>query len=277
MNSGSISMRARTQKCDSFVILSATKRLILCIKSDPHLHMTKKILIIEDQVDLGALIALNLESLGFQVKHVTHGDEGWSYAASGNYDLIVLDIMLPGLDGLEICKGLRSMSNFTPILMLTAKKTELDRVLGLETGADDYLTKPFSVIELQARVKALLRRVDQLANHEHGNSSQENSAHETLVYGNLSINKSRREVKIANKAVQLTVKEFDLLLYLAVYPGKVFTREQLLNAVWGYQHNGYEHTVNSHINRLRAKIETDPNRPGYVHTVWGVGYKFNDE
>lgn len=232
--------------------------------------MSKKILVVEDQEDIGALIALNLEAIGFEVKHVCNGDDGWSNASNGNFDLILLDIMLPGMDGLEICKRLRSANNYTPILMLTAKKTEIDRVLGLEIGADDYLTKPFSIIELQARVKALLRRVEQLVNQD-----AQADGDEEIIYGELRINKSRREVRIQQNLIPLTVKEFDLLLYLAVYPGKVFTREQLLNAVWGYQHNGYEHTVNSHINRLRAKIETDPNKPNMVLTVWGVGYKLN--
>lgn len=232
--------------------------------------MSKKILVVEDQEDIGALIALNLKSLGFGVTHVCNGDEGWTAASRGDYDLIVLDIMLPGMDGLEICKRLRNVNNYTPILMLTAKKSEIDRVLGLEMGADDYLTKPFSIIELQARVKALLRRVEQLINQE-----AQVDGEDEINFDELSINKSRREVRVGQTVVPLTVKEFDLLLYLAVYPGKVFTREQLLNAVWGYQHNGYEHTVNSHINRLRAKIESDPNKPNRVLTVWGVGYKFN--
>ena len=232
--------------------------------------MQKRVLIVEDQEDIGALIALNLESLNYEVKHINNGNDGWDEASKGDFDLIVLDIMLPGMDGLEICKKLRGRNDYTPILMLTAKKTEADRVVGLEVGADDYLTKPFSVRELQARVKALFRRVEFQSGVPHKQSDDE------LVFDNLTINKTKREVAIENKSIQLTAKEFDLLLYLAVYPGKVFTREQLLNAVWGYHHNGYEHTVNSHINRLRAKIESDPNNPKYVLTVWGVGYKFYD-
>ncbi len=234
--------------------------------------MTKKILVVEDQEDIGSLIKLNLESLGFAATHVANGNDGWEQAASNQYDLIVLDIMLPGMDGLEICKALRGKNIYTPILMLTARKSEIDRVLGLEMGADDYLTKPFSVIELQARVKALLRRVELLAQQQ-----DEKDEDDLLEFSGLTIHKSKREVRIGERNIALTMKEFDLLLYLAVYPGKVFTREQLLNAVWGYQHNGYEHTVNSHINRLRAKIEEDPNKPKWVLTVWGVGYKFNDE
>ena len=233
--------------------------------------MNNRILVVEDQEDIGALIVLNLQSMDHHVHHAKTGNEGLMQARSGDYDLIVLDIMLPGIDGLEICKTLRGESNYTPILMLTAKKSEADRVVGLEVGADDYLTKPFSVRELQARVKALLRRV---AFFTH--VPEEADAEDIITVDALQINKAKRTVTVDSKEVQLTAKEFDLLLYMAIYPGKVFTREQLLNAVWGYQHNGYEHTVNSHINRLRSKIESDPAHPRYVITVWGVGYKFYD-
>jgi len=231
--------------------------------------MKRKILVVEDQDDIASLIALNLESLNFETTKALNGTEGWKLASDGIYDLIVLDIMLPGMDGLEICKQLRARNNYTPILMLTAKKSEADRVVRLEVGADDYLTKPFSVRELQARVKALLRRVDFL-------TANDDRSEDELHFSDLTIKKSKHEVTVGERPLQLTAKEFDLLLYLALHPGKVFTREQLLNAVWGYQHNGYEHTVNSHINRLRAKLEIDPNKPKYVLTVWGVGYKFYD-
>ncbi|MBX2857523.1 MAG: response regulator transcription factor [Cellvibrionaceae bacterium] len=233
--------------------------------------MTNRILVVEDQEDIGALIVLNLQSLDFKVHHAKTGNEGLMQARSGDYDLIVLDIMLPGIDGLEICKTLRQESNYSPILMLTARKSEADRVVGLEVGADDYLTKPFSVRELQARVKALLRRAAFFIP-----ATDQDKPEDIIAVGPLRIDKEKRRVSMNAKEVQLTAKEFDLLLYLAIYPGKVFTREQLLNAVWGYQHNGYEHTVNSHINRLRSKIESDPAHPEYVITVWGVGYKFYD-
>lgn len=229
----------------------------------------KKILVVEDQEDIGALIALNIEALNYEAQHVDNGPDGLMAALEGGYDLIVLDIMLPGMDGLEICKTLRKKSIYTPILMLTAKKSEADRVVGLEVGADDYLTKPFSIRELQARIKALLRRVEFLSQND------DDEDEDTLQFDNLVIDKNQRSVKVAGEILALTAKEFDLLLYMAIYPGKVFTREQLLNAVWGYQHNGYEHTVNSHINRLRAKLEVDPAQPRFVQTVWGVGYKFN--
>ena len=176
--------------------------------------------------------------------------------------------MLPGLDGLEICRQLRASGNFTPILMLTAKSSELDRVLGLELGADDYLTKPFSVPELTARVKSILRRA------EHYQAGHDKNDSDHIVFGDLSINSSKRLVSMREQPVDLTAREFDLLWYFATQPGRVFTRAQLLESVWGYGHDGYEHTVNSHINRLRAKIERNPNKPDYVLTVWGVGYKF---
>lgn len=245
-------------------------------KNRPDERMNKKILVIEDQADIGALITLNLESMNYEVTHVSHGDDGWRAVSQNQYDLLVLDVMLPGMDGLEICTRLRSQNDYTPILMLTARKSEADRVVGLEVGADDYLTKPFSVRELQARVKALLRRVEFQSNIENA-SGNVGDDDERFLFHELALDKSKRDVSVKGVPVQLTAKEFDLLLYLAIHPGRVFTREQLLNAVWGYHHNGYEHTVNSHINRLRAKIEEDPNHPVYVLTVWGVGYKFYDQ
>jgi DNA-binding response OmpR family regulator len=178
--------------------------------------------------------------------------------------------MLPGVDGLEICRKLRTRPNYAPILMLTAKSTELDRVLGLEVGADDYLTKPFSIQELLARVKALFRRVEALR------SQATPGAQKTIRAGDLVIDVSKRRVTLGGRAVSLTVKEFELLLQFAQHPGRVYTRSQLLDLVWGYGHEGYEHTVNSHINRLRAKIERDPRQPCYVLTVWGVGYQFTE-
>jgi len=234
--------------------------------------MHKKILIVEDQEDINALIALNLETLNYSVTRCENGTEGLKNAMEGEFDLIVLDVMLPGIDGLQICQTLRSKGNYTPILMLTAKKTEADRVVGLEVGADDYLTKPFSVLELQARVKALLRRV---AFHKQEMDDEEENNDE-MQFGTLSIRQQKRDILVDGKSINLTAKEFDLLLYMANFPGQVFSREQLLNAVWGYHHSGYEHTVNSHINRLRAKLEADPANPEYVLTVWGIGYKFND-
>jgi DNA-binding response OmpR family regulator len=197
------------------------------------------------------------------------GRAGLAEALARPYDLVVLDLMLPGVDGLEICRRLRSERRYTPILMLTAKSTELDRVLGLEMGADDYLAKPFSVLEFVARVKAIFRIVDMLANTAAGE-------HTLIEWKDLKIDVERRDVSVRGTPILLTAKEFQLLLHFAQNPGRVYTRGQLLDQVWGYSHSGYEHTVNSHINRLRAKIEIDPNSPEYIQTVWGVGYKFRN-
>ncbi len=235
--------------------------------------MHENILVIEDDDDINALIALNLESLNYHVTRCSDGIEGLALASENRFDVIVLDVMLPNMDGLQICQTLRSKGIFTPILMLTAKKSEVDRVMGLEVGADDYLTKPFSVLELQARVKALLRRVSFLKQQQNNDDDDNNE----MRFGNLLIRQQSRDIVINGKTMSLTAKEFDLLLYLASFPGEVFSREKLLNAVWGYQHSGYEHTVNSHINRLRAKLEEDPSKPKHVLTVWGIGYKFNGE
>lgn len=231
--------------------------------------MDKRILVIEDQDDINELISLNLMAVGYHTTRCHNGQQGYEQALTGVFDVIVLDIMLPDRDGLQICQLLRAKQITTPILMLTAKKSETDRVVGLEMGADDYLTKPFSVRELQARVKALLRRVAFLTEPEAG-------ANTYLSSGDLHIDKQKRRVRLAQQEITLTAKEFDLLSYMAGLPGQVFSRDQLLSAVWGYQHSGYEHTVNSHINRLRSKLELDPAKPEYVLTVWGVGYKFRE-
>lgn len=230
-------------------------------------HMEKRVLVIEDQQDIADLIAMHIGDLGHKVECVADGPDGLSAARSGKHDLIVLDVMLPGMDGIEIIKALRMERCSTPVLMLTARAGEIDRVLGLELGADDYMTKPFSVPELQARVKALLRRSEMTV--------ENNLLGETrLQFGGLSIDTASREVKMAGEALQLTAREFDLLLYFARHPGRAFTRLQLLDAVWGTQFEGYEHNVNTHINRLRSKIEQDPSRPQFVLTVRGVGYRF---
>ena len=228
----------------------------------------KKILIVEDNPDIARLAMVNLRSKQMQVDHAAEGNLGLKMAQTGNYDLVILDLMLPGVDGLDICRALRSDQVFTPVLMLTARTSELDRVLGLEAGADDYLTKPFSVPELVARVNAILRRADtyQPASSLHNG--------EPLQVGDLYVDPDRRRVLLGDASVELTAKEFDLLWHFASHPDRVFSRSQLLDSVWGYGHAGYEHTVNSHINRLRAKIEVDPAKPRYVITVWGVGYKF---
>jgi len=232
--------------------------------------MKKQILVIEDDPDINKLVSMNLRDMGYQVESCDVGSRGLKMAMNGEFDLIVLDVMLPEMDGLEICRRLRASNNFIPILMLTARDSEADRVVGLEMGADDYLTKPFSVRELQARVKAMLRRVDMLT------KTSPVETKNSLVFGDLEIQSNKRQVHLGRELIELTSTEFDLLLYMAKQPGLVFSRSQLLDKVWGYQHAGYEHTVNSHINRLRTKLEKDASKPEYVLTVWGVGYKFTD-
>jgi DNA-binding response OmpR family regulator len=232
--------------------------------------MGRRILIIEDDPDIAKLVSLHLSELDFEVEIASDGVSGLSRASEGDHDLVILDLTLPGLDGLEICRRIRSRSTYIPVLMLTARDSEVDRVLGLETGADDYLAKPFSVLELVARVKALFRRVDAFS------SSQSKEHQDSITVGDLVIEPDRRRVVAQDELVVLTAKEFDLLLHFAQNPGRVFTRAQLLDSVWGYGHEGYEHTVNSHINRLRGKVEADPSKPRYILTVWGVGYRFLD-
>ena len=232
--------------------------------------MSHNVLIIEDDSDISHLLELHLKDLSFRVDTAADGIRGLCMAQKGNYDLLILDLMLPKLDGLEICKRLRRESNHTPILMLTAKSTELDRVIGLELGADDYLSKPFSILELIARVKAILRRVSLRS------AQGPETAVDRIQVNGLSIDPARHEVMIDGVNIDLTAREFDLLYYFARNPGRVLSRAQLLDQVWGYGHDGYEHTVNSHINRLRKKIEHDPEQASYILTVWGVGYKFTE-
>ncbi len=235
--------------------------------------MSKNILIIEDDPDIANLVRLQMQDLHCQADVVHDGLEGLNTFKEGCYDLIILDIMLPGMDGLDVCKSIRQTESYVPILMLTARSSELDRVLGLELGADDYLSKPFSVLELVARVKALFRRVDAMQEQHEQQSDEDNPI---LEVGPIQINQKARTVTVNGDDIVLTAREFDLLTWFAQHPGQVFTRSQLLDSVWGYGHDGYEHTVNSHINRLRAKIERNPAKPDYILTAWGVGYKFMD-
>jgi two-component system, OmpR family, alkaline phosphatase synthesis response regulator PhoP len=228
----------------------------------------KKVLVIEDDKAISDLIEIHLIDLSCQVSKAMDGEVGLKLALENNYDLIVLDLMLPKLDGLEICKEVRKQEIYTPILMLTAKSEEFDKVIGLEFGADDYLTKPFGIREFIARVKAIFRRIQVMQKETQSNSD--------IVVGDLTIEIAKRRVTLNGERIELTPKEFDLLYLLASHPGTTYTREQLLNILWGYQYNGYEHTVNSHINRLRTKIESDLADPKYILTSWGVGYRFND-
>ena len=237
--------------------------------------MSRRVLVIEDDPDIGRLIGLQLAELDCESRLVADGVSGLAEAQDGRYDLVILDLMLPRLDGLQICKRLRAAEQQTPILMLTAKSSELDRVLGLELGADDYLTKPFSMLELAARLKGMFRRAEQLAAARLAAAAAP-APRERIEVAGLSIDLQRHEATVGGQPVELTAKEFDLLAHFARSPGRVFTRSQLLDQVWGYSHSGYEHTVNTHINRLRNKIERDPTNPDFIQTVWGVGYKFAD-
>jgi len=227
----------------------------------------RRVLLVEDDAHIADLLSLHLRDEGLEVVHCARGDDGLRELERGGWDALVLDLMLPGVDGLEICRRARAMTRYTPIIIISARSSEVHRILGLELGADDYLAKPFSVLELVARVKALLRRVDALARNAQLDTG-------SLAVAGLSIDPIAREVKLDGRRVDLTPREFDLLYFFARQPGKVFSRMDLLNAVWGYQHEGYEHTVNTHINRLRAKIEADPAQPARILTVWGRGYKF---
>ena len=226
------------------------------------------VLIVEDQADIANLVRLHVEMLGHRVQCCDTLAFARKARRERDWALMVLDLSLPDGDGLEFCREVRESDASLPILMLTARGTEYDRVRGLETGADDYLTKPFGVLELQARVRALLRR-SALAARERDD--------EVIEIASLRLDLARREVAVAGINAELTATEFDLLVFLARHPGVVFSRQQLLSGVWGYHYEGYEHTVNSHINRLRAKIEADPAAPQLIRTVWGVGYKFEPD
>ncbi|MEM1187483.1 MAG: response regulator transcription factor [Pseudomonadota bacterium] len=226
-----------------------------------------RILLVEDDPDIARLVALHLGELDLEVEHCDRGDLALDRALREDWSLLMLDLRLPGMDGLEICRRVRESGMRTPVLMLTSKSSELDRVLGLELGADDYVTKPFSPLELVARVKAILRRVDM-------DASPAAVSEQNLDCGAISIDTRDHRVTVHGREVELTAREFDLLLHFARQPGRVFRRTELLDEVWGYGHDGYEHTVNSHINRLRAKIEDEPGDPQRIVTVWGVGYKF---
>lgn len=227
----------------------------------------KEILIIEDYPEIVKLLDIHLSDLNFKTTKANDGAEGLLLALNTDFDLIILDLTLPTLDGIEICKRLRSEKD-TPVIMLTAKSEEIDRVLGLEIGADDYITKPFSIRELLARIKAVMRRT--MATSENTSDSSAISAE------GLFIDIDKRKVLLEDKKIELSPKEFELLVLMASNPGRNYTRTELLNMIWGYNFDGYEHTVNSHINRLRAKIESDMANPNYILTTWGVGYKFNE-
>lgn len=229
-----------------------------------------KVLVIEDDNSIAELLEIHLRDLDCEVERIGEGKQGLKAALEASHDLIILDLMLPGMDGMEICRRVRGKEVHTPILMLTAKSEEIDKVMGLESGADDYLTKPFSVREFIARVKAIFRRMEILK------EDRKEDEIARMNFGELHIEPLKRKVSLQGKRVELTPKEFDLLLLLAKHPGRSYSRSQLLSLVWGYEFSGYEHTVNSHINRLRMKIEPNPAKPIYILTTWGVGYRFKE-
>jgi DNA-binding response OmpR family regulator len=228
----------------------------------------KQILIIEDDPELIKLLDIHLTNSIYSTTKVMDGKEGLGMALKNDYDLILLDLSLPTMDGVEVCKNLRAEKN-TPLIMLTAKSEEIDRVLGLEIGADDYITKPFSIRELLARVKAVMRRSEIKPPKKRDTFF--------IKFEGLQIDIEKRKVVVKDQKIDLSPKEFELLVLMASNPGRNYTRTELLNMIWGYNFEGYEHTVNSHINRLRAKIESDMANPIYVLTTWGVGYKFNED
>lgn len=230
----------------------------------------KKVLIIEDEQAIVDILKFNLEKEGYEVDFATDGITGFNKALGEDCDLILLDVMLPGMDGFEVCRKVREKSS-VPIIMLTAREEEVDKVLGLELGADDYMTKPFSIRELTARVKANLRRM----NTESANTDAPQSNASTIVSGDLTINMERYEVQKRGKVIEITLREFELLKFLAMQPDKIFTRENLLENVWGYEYYGDVRTVDVTVRRLREKIEDDPSLPRYIVTKRGVGYYFN--
>lgn len=231
------------------------------------MEQSKKILIVEDDNNIAELLAIHLKDEGYEITHADNGNDGVLLLERQKWDAIILDLMLPGVDGLEICKRARNMTRYTPIIIISARSSEVHRILGLELGADDYLAKPFSMMELVARVKALFRRVQAMEQNLRVDSG-------ILSFASFAIDPIAREVRLKGEPIELTPREFDLLYFFARHPNKVFSRLSLLNHVWGYQHDGYEHTVNTHINRLRIKIENNPAEPQHIITVWGMGYKF---
>ena len=230
-----------------------------------------RLLVIEDEADVAALLKMQLTDLPAEVRLAADGEHGLALAMAEHWDLIVLDLRLPRLGGLEVCREIRASGRDVPILMLTARAGELDRVHGLELGADDYVAKPFSVLELRARVKALLRRAAQAGEARGGPGA---GAPACLEIGPLRLDRARHTATLEGRALALAPREWNLLCFFAEHPGQAFTRAQLLDRVWGYGHDGYNHTVNSHINRLRAKLGDDRSTPRFIHTVRGTGYRF---
>ena len=229
----------------------------------------EKILIVEDDANIAELVALHLRDAGCIVTIENDGIKGHDRALRETFDLFLLDINLPKMSGLEICRAIRKHKKYAPVMMMTAKSEESDIVTGLDVGADDYITKPFSVKELVARVRAVLRRTQAM-------NTDMTKMGKVLQFSEMTIDVENRTVTLKGEYLDLTPKEFDLLYMLAKKPGRSHSRQQLLDGVWGYEFDGLEHTVNSHINRLRMKVEADVQNPTYILTTWGVGYRFND-
>jgi DNA-binding response OmpR family regulator len=230
---------------------------------------TKQLLLVEDDDAIAEVVQVNLASAGFHIRRERDGAIAMRLVAKQSFDLVLLDLMLPGADGWDVCRALRARSEYVPLIIISARTAEAHRILGLELGADDYLPKPFSVLELVARVRALMRRAERLQ----VTSPTLGEVH----FGDRSIDPMRRAIRRGDSLLPLTLREFDLLYFLARHPGQVFSRGDLLNCIWGAGFDGYEHTVNSHINRLRGKIEDDAQNPRWIQTIWGVGYRFGGE
>lgn len=231
--------------------------------------MNKNVLLVEDDPEIIALLKENLGYEGFEITVARDGDSGLEKARRGDFGIILMDWMLPEMAGIDVVRTLHSENINTPTIMITARHDELDKVEGLGAGADDYITKPFSIKELVARMDAVMRRSASM--------SEDTTEQPKLSRGDLLIDFERRTVEVRGEDVALTATEFNLLALLARQPGRVYSRKQLLDIVWDYSFEGYENTVNTHVNRLRSKIEINPNKPQYVLTVWGVGYKFSDD
>lgn len=229
----------------------------------------KSILLVEDDLEITKLLNLHLNTQLYDLTSCINGAEAINKAANNHFDLIILDITLPDISGLELCKKFRENNGQTPIMMLTCRSEETDKVLALELGADDYVTKPFGILELLARTKALLRRAP-------NNHSEKADQNEEIVFKDLVIDINKRKATVRGERMELTNKEFDLLVLLAKNPGKTFSRHELLELIWGVAFAGYEHTITSHINRLRIKIETNLQHPQYILTAWGTGYRFSE-
>lgn len=229
--------------------------------------MNKKILVVDDEKAIVKGIRFSLEQEGYLIDSAFDGDEALAYVKENQYDLIILDVMLPKKDGLEVCRYIRSFST-VPIIMLTAKGEDMDKILGLEFGADDYMTKPFNIMELKARIKAIIRR------NTFVSDQQDKEAATSVIVGDLEIQMDSRRVFVLGSEAILTAKEFDLIELMVKNPHKVYSREQLLNIVWGYDFPGDVRTVDVHVRRLREKIEKNPSEPKYIHTKWGVGYYY---